>query len=148
MRQLATAKGIQCVDAKAEHLPFATHTFHAVLMVTTICFVDDPAQSLAEASRVLRPGGTLIVAFVDRHTPLGQEYQRNRQQSLFYRAARFFGTDEITALLTQAGLIDLDYRQTLFTHPNQMTAPDPVRPGYGQGAFVAVRARKPEAAPC
>lgn len=68
--------------------------------------------------------------------------------SLFYKNARLFGTAEIAALLAGAGFVELEYRQTLFAHPDQMQTPDPVRPGFGAGAFVVVRAQKPEKAAC
>ena len=148
MRQRAAARGIAAVDGVAERLPFPDGRFAAALMITTLCFVADPAQSLREAFRVLRPGGCAVIGFVDRASPLGREYERNKETSAFYKTARFFDTAEVAALLTDAGFLDLDYRQTLFAHPDQMQAPDPVRPGWGAGAFVVVRGRKPEPTPC
>lgn len=148
MRQRAAARGIAAVDGVAERLPFPDGRFAAALMVTTICFVADPAQSLREAFRVLRPGGGLVVGFVDRASPLGQEYERNRENSLFYKTARFFDAAEVAQLLADAGFANLEYRHTLFAHPDQMQTPDPVRTGFGEGAFVAIRGRKPEPPPC
>lgn len=148
MRQRAAARGIAAVDGMAERLPFPDGRFDAALMVTTICFVADPAQSLREMFRVLRPGGCAVVAFVDRASPLGREYEQNREKSVFYQTARFFDTAEVTALLAAAGFAGLEYRQTLFAHPDRMQTPDPVRPGSGEGAFVAIRVRKPEQRPC
>jgi len=53
----------------AEHLPFASHTFDAVLNVeASHCYPNFP-QFLAEVARVLRPGGHLLHAdfrFADR----------------------------------------------------------------------------------
>ena len=148
MRQRATERGIAAVDGVAERLPFPDGRFDSALIVTTICFVADPVQSLREAFRVLRPGGCLVVGFVDRASPLGREYERNKANSVFYKTVRFFSTEEVTALLAAAGFTHLEYRQTLFTHPDQMQTPDPARPGFGAGAFVAIRGRKPESPPC
>ncbi|MGN6517044.1 MAG: class I SAM-dependent methyltransferase [Rhizomicrobium sp.] len=47
-------------DAKA--LPFADGSFDAVFLVTVLGEVGDPARALAEAARVLKPGGLLSVS--------------------------------------------------------------------------------------
>jgi len=145
MRQRASERGIAVQDGKAEHLPLEDRTFDAALMVTTICFVENPEQSLRELFRILRPGGCAVLGFVDRESPLGKEYQQKKSASIFYQEARFFSTQEVSSLLTQAGFIDLEYRQTLFTHPSRMEHPDPVQPGFGTGSFVVVRGIRPDA---
>ncbi|MDD3605138.1 MAG: class I SAM-dependent methyltransferase [Kiritimatiellae bacterium] len=145
MRLQALKRKIGAVSATAENLSFPDASFDAALMVTTICFVDDPQKSLQEMFRVLRPGGCAVIAFVDRDSPLGREYESKRAESPFYRNARFFNAAEVTALMKETGLVDLEYRQTLFTHPGSMRAEDPVRPGFGEGAFVVIRGRRPGA---
>lgn len=49
------------VQALAEQLPFADGVFDRVLMVTVLGEVPDPAAGMAEAARVLRPGGKLCL---------------------------------------------------------------------------------------
>ncbi|TPE64048.1 class I SAM-dependent methyltransferase [Sandaracinobacter neustonicus] len=44
----------------AEELPFPTARFDTVLCTFTLCSVQDPARALAEAKRVLKPGGRLL----------------------------------------------------------------------------------------
>ncbi len=44
----------------AEALPFGDGEFDTVVTTFTLCSVDDQAKALAEARRVLRPGGTLL----------------------------------------------------------------------------------------
>jgi ubiquinone/menaquinone biosynthesis C-methylase UbiE len=53
------------VQADAMQLPFSVGTFDVVLAHSVLEAGLDPARILAEASRVLRPGGWLGVASVD-----------------------------------------------------------------------------------
>ncbi len=142
MRNIACEKGITAINGKAESLPYNDNIFDFVLLITTICFVDDPLQSCKEAYRVLSPGGSIIVGIVDKTTSLGQEYERKRANSVFYKNATFFSADEIIKLLQQAGFKNIFFYQTLFSHPADMTEPDVVLQGYGKGAFVVIKGEK------
>lgn len=52
----------------AEELPFASGSFDTVVTTFTLCSVHDPIAALAEAKRVLKPGGKLL--FVEHgHAP-------------------------------------------------------------------------------
>lgn len=61
-RDAAKAEGIEFLidEGVAEALPFADASFDTVLATFTLCSVEDHARSLAEARRVLRPGGKLL----------------------------------------------------------------------------------------
>ncbi len=52
---------VETVDALAESLPLHDGSFDAVVFTCTLCTVTDPARALAEARRVLRPSGRLVV---------------------------------------------------------------------------------------
>lgn len=52
---------IAFAEADGRSLPFASGTFDAVVFHTTLCHVPDPAGTLREAVRMLRPGGCLAV---------------------------------------------------------------------------------------
>ena len=130
--------GIEVHPGVAEELPFAADQFDFVLMVTTICFVDDVVQSFREALRVLQPGGAIIVAYVDKASELGQKYLANCGKSKFYQQATFFSTTEVLAHLKTAGFGATQVKQTLIASSSDQTVLD----GYGQGGFVAVKAVK------
>lgn len=48
-------------QARAEALPFADEAFDAVVGTLTFCTIGDPARALAEARRVLKPGGAFRI---------------------------------------------------------------------------------------
>ena len=53
----------------AEHLPLLSRSVDVVLARNSLDHVDDPDAVLAEAQRLLRPGGTLILNFDVEHAP-------------------------------------------------------------------------------
>jgi SAM-dependent methyltransferase len=139
MRRRAQQCGIRVRAGTAEELPYDDDQFDIALLVTTICFVDDVEQSLAEVHRVLAPGGALLIGMVDRESPLGQRYESNKEDHPFYYAAHFHTTEEVVAAMQTVGFGAFSVRQTLVHPLDEVEDPEPVKPGHGEGAFVAIR---------
>jgi ubiquinone/menaquinone biosynthesis C-methylase UbiE len=60
-RRVARSGRPACVlAAPAEELPFADATFDTVVSTMVLCTVQDAAAAIAEARRVLKPGGRLL----------------------------------------------------------------------------------------
>jgi ubiquinone/menaquinone biosynthesis C-methylase UbiE len=79
---------VEVVNAHAEALPFPDETFDATVATFVLCSVDDQNPVLAEARRVLRPGGKLVLLehvrgegrtarWQDRLTPLHKRIAGN-----------------------------------------------------------------------
>ena len=134
----AGMQGINVYPGVAEELPFSDGRFDFVLMVTTICFVDDVIKSFREAFRVLRPNGCIIVGFVDKESELGRQYADKREKSKFYKDATFLSTQEVLRYLKKAGFGTVKIKQTLIPGKSKKTVLD----GYGKGAFVVIRSVK------
>ncbi|MCW8995097.1 MAG: class I SAM-dependent methyltransferase [Psychromonas sp.] len=114
MAEIARSKGLEVIKGIAEDLPIGNETFDFALMVTTICFVDDPLLSLQNIYRILKADSYLILGFVDRNSALGRLYEKKRFKSRFYREARFYNSSEVIGLLKKAGFSDIVCAQTLF----------------------------------
>ena len=146
MRKVARARGIDAVDGVAEHLPYSDSSFDFVLMVTTICFLDDVGAAMREAYRVIRPGGCIVIGFVDRESPVGRSYADHKDESPFYKDAEFLSVSEVSGHLEEAGFKDPTFRQTVFGAPGgsgETGETETPREGYGEGSFVVVRAMRP-----
>ncbi len=142
LRKIAESRGIEVVDGTAENLAFKDCSFDLALMVTTLCFLDDEIKAFMEIYRILRYGGYFINGFVDANSRLGRIYQKNKQNSVFYRVANFFNTGEVVKLLKKAGFKDLKFRQTVFNTLDRIKKIERIEQGYGEGAFVVIRAQK------
>ncbi|HEX3173980.1 MAG TPA: class I SAM-dependent methyltransferase [Solirubrobacterales bacterium] len=59
-RAQAAAPAVEVVDAPAESLPFEDSEFDTAVFTLALCTVPDPDAALAEAARVLKPGGRLL----------------------------------------------------------------------------------------
>ncbi len=143
MSDFARSRGVNVVEAAAEELPFGDDAFDLLLMVTTVCFLDDIGQAFTEAYRVLAAGGHFVVGFLARETKLGRAYEARKAASEFYRWARFRSSEEVLAELTRAGFRDVTSVQTVFASPSEMHEVAPVEPGHGVALFVVMRGRKP-----
>lgn len=140
MLSQARHRGIACVGGVAEALPFAEGTFDYVLMVIVLSFLDDPGTALLEIRRILRPGGVVVIGFLDHGCPCGRDYLARHRKTLFFREATFFDVAGVRRLLADTGFSDPSWAQTLFHPPEEMGELEAMRPRHGEGAFVAVRA--------
>jgi SAM-dependent methyltransferase len=133
MARIAHERGIDVAIGKAEALPFCSSSFDFALMVTAVCFFDDLPGAIAETSRILVPGGQVIIALVDRDSPLGEEYLRDRESSRFFHHARFYTADEVIGMLQKNGFQSCESVSIVFQ-----------KYGAVPSGFSVVRARRGE----
>lgn len=126
--------------AAAEHLPFGDAHFDAVLCECSFSLVEDPAQALAEFSRVLRPSGRLLLTDLYSRTTrarfdgaLGWFYTRADFEDLLrghgYRLCAFEDhTDALKQYVAQC-IMDSDNPPGTLPWAGH-AALKPVKPGY------------------
>jgi demethylmenaquinone methyltransferase/2-methoxy-6-polyprenyl-1,4-benzoquinol methylase len=124
-----TQGGIDWVNGDAENLPFPDNSFDAYTTAFCIRNVTHPERALAEARRVLKPGGRfLCLEFSKVVLPLLDEMydkwsfevlpvlgekvagDRASYQYLAESIRRFPSQDDFKAMITAAGLSRADYR--------------------------------------
>lgn len=141
MRMKAIERGINVRDAEAEHLPFADKSFDYVVMAFCISYFKSIQFAFEEAHRVLKPGGPLIVGFLDKDSFVGKEYEARKQFSVFYKDATFYSPERIINELKHAGFTSLLFKQTLFRPIEEIKEPEVPKPGFGEGSFVIIKAQ-------
>ena len=102
MLERARRKGLETVQGSATDLPLADGSVDAVLIVDALHHFPDHRRCLAEAARVLAPGGVLVVREFDRSTRRGR--LTTRAESLFGFDSRFYTAAELRDAVAAAGL--------------------------------------------
>lgn len=90
------------VRADAATLPFPDETVDAVVIVDALHHIADQAGALAEAERVLRPGGVLVCREFDRATVRGQALAAGEHLVGF--DSEFFTPEELAGAVERTGL--------------------------------------------
>jgi ubiquinone/menaquinone biosynthesis C-methylase UbiE len=142
MRAIARERGIEVIDGVAERLPYQDLKFDFVLMAFCVSYFKNLNTAFKEAHRVLKKDGVLVIGFVDRDSTIGKFYEQKKADSTFYKQANFYSPDKIILELTEAGFKHFDFRQTLFNPLDEISEIEFSKPGYGEGSFVVIQARK------
>jgi SAM-dependent methyltransferase len=126
----AAAKGLKTLEGDAQRLPLADASMDAVMLVSMLHHVEQPALALAEARRVLRPGGRLALMVFTRedvaamwlndYFPSTRAWMRQSHPTLA----------ELLALLPGARRLEVVYRDVedgslaaLAGHPERLVDP-------------------------
>lgn len=102
--QHARAIGVEAVAGTLADAPWADGEFDAIVFNHSLEHIDDPAAALAEAARLLRPGGLLAIAVPN----FGSWHRRLFGSAWFQldlpRHLQHFDRDSLSALVEAVGL--------------------------------------------
>ena len=145
MRRLATSRGVNIIAGVAETLPVEDDFYDFALLVTTVCFLEEPELAFKEVYRVLKAEGVIIVGLIDKDSKLGKKYEEKKSESKFYKNANFHTVVEIQEKLVKAGFNNIEYVQAILPDDIIENSEPEVKQGYGEGSFVVLRAQKYDA---
>jgi ubiquinone/menaquinone biosynthesis C-methylase UbiE len=95
------------VRGRAEQLPWTTTSFDRVFCINALHHFEDPDAFIAEARRVLRPAGAVLIAGLDPHTQLDSWWVYDYFPSAFeIDRARFRSAQMIRERLQATGFVD------------------------------------------
>jgi ubiquinone/menaquinone biosynthesis C-methylase UbiE len=110
LRQIANAAPrpaglkVEVLEGEAENLPFDAGTFDTIVCTFTLCSVQSPQAALAEARRVLKPGGQFLFS---EHglspDPKVQRWQRRIETFWTPLAGGCHLTRPVATSITEAG---------------------------------------------
>ncbi|MEN6395524.1 MAG: class I SAM-dependent methyltransferase [Methanoregula sp.] len=103
--KIAKMRGVEVVRGEAEHLPYRAGSFDYMLMMTVICFIDNVMEAFSEAHRLLKPGGILVVGFIEAGGEISQKYQNASIKGRFLKYAQFRITKEVDTFFKDAGFV-------------------------------------------
>lgn len=143
-QHLPPSDAVRWAPADAQDLPFDDGSFDALMCQFGVMFLDRP-RAYAEARRVLRPGGRLVLTawgrLEDNEVALGVqeavEALLPQDPPLFLRRIPFGYADVglVRADLKVAGLSDVDVRT--ITHPNRPASAHDVALAHCRGTPLA-----------
>ena len=142
--EMAKQRGIKVEKAFGEKLPFSNGIFGGVFMLFTLCFVKEPRKVIAEAKRVLKKGGGMILGIINKESLWGKFYQKKKAEGHpLYRHARFYSVKDVEELIEETGLTIEAFSSTLRQPPSDTPVEEPVHGRFMEDAgFVCIRARK------
>jgi ArsR family transcriptional regulator len=101
-KRLAQAENVDVRAGELEALPVDDGELDAALLFLVLHYVAEPAAALAEARRVLRPGGTLLVVDMAPH-------DREEYRQAMGHVWLGFGADALEGWMRDAGFAGVRY---------------------------------------
>jgi len=127
----AAAKGLEAVAGDAQRLPLADASVDAAMLVSMLHHVENPAAAIAEAQRVLRPGGRLALMVFTREDVAASWLSDYFPSTRAWMLASHPTLDDLLALLPGARHLEVRFRDledgslaALSAYPEKIVEPE------------------------
>jgi ubiquinone/menaquinone biosynthesis C-methylase UbiE len=110
MLERARAKGLETLEGDAQALPLPDASADAVMLVSMLHHVDDPRRALAEAQRILRPGGRLALMVFTREDLAALWYADYFPSTRAWMDASHPTADQLLAHFPGASHVQFEFR--------------------------------------
>lgn len=142
MLRIAKRRSVAAVRAVGELLPFRNKRLDYVLIVNTLCFLEEPDVTMKEVWRVLKDDGSLVLCEVPKDSPWGRLIEeKGKAGHPFYRHTKLYTIVDMYHILEDAGFRVVDAKGTLSFSPNEEErVEEPGSDIEGKG-FVCLRAQ-------
>lgn len=139
---IAKQRRVTVLRTVGEHLPFRNEVFDYVLIVNTLCFLEEPSVAIKEAHRVLKNNGGMILCDVPKDSSWGRFIEeKGKAGHRFYSHAKLYTIVDISHVLEDAGFRAVDAKGTLSFNPReQERVEEPESDIEGKG-FICLRAQ-------
>lgn len=127
---------VQWVEADAAHLPFPDGRFELITSITLFEFAEDRKALFSEIDRLLKPGGFLIVGWLNSLSEIG----RQKKRSPTFMHAHLFTPAEIRNHLSPLGSPQFHY--AVYYDRNFQLLDEQSDRGRVQPAFIATILQK------
>lgn len=118
---MSSVAWVRCIQTDATALPFRSEAFDCVVSGFAVHILPDPAQALAEAYRVLRPGGSVAFSTPGPSGRSGMQRYGEVIQEYSQRASRHLWSlqppPDFPATLEAVGFVDLSESSSTVSIP-------------------------------
>jgi ubiquinone/menaquinone biosynthesis C-methylase UbiE len=99
-------ESFNCLVGDMYVLPFSDRQFDKTVSITALEFIEDAQTALDELFRVTRPGGSVVVATLNRLSPWAQRRSAaaDEDPESVFRQVHFRSPSELLALTTRPGM--------------------------------------------
>ncbi len=89
--------------ANSENLPFDNESFNSIVSITMLEFVENQEKAIQEMYRVLKPGGYLIMGFINADSQIGI----NKDKDETFKNANLLKINDIESKFKQFHLVQM-----------------------------------------